>query len=64
MGHIHRRLELGETQCFQQDADGVLWFRDYLVVPKDSELHQKIMDVRLIALGILPIQEPARCIKI
>jgi hypothetical protein len=24
MGHIHRRLELGEAQCFQQDSDGVL----------------------------------------
>jgi hypothetical protein len=44
MGHLCRRLELGEVQCFQQDADGVLWFKDHLVVPKDFELHCKIMD--------------------
>jgi hypothetical protein len=44
MGHIHRRLELGEAQCFQQDADGILWFKDSLVVPKDLELRHKIME--------------------
>jgi hypothetical protein len=44
MGHLHRRLELGEAQCFRQDADGVLWFKDRLVVPMDFELHRKIMD--------------------
>jgi hypothetical protein len=44
MGHIHRRLELGEAQCFRQDADGVLWFKDRLVVLKDFELRHKIMD--------------------
>jgi hypothetical protein len=44
MGHLHRRLELGEAQCFQQDADGVLWFKARLVVPKDFDLRPKIMD--------------------
>jgi hypothetical protein len=44
MGQIRQRLELGEAQCFQQDDDGVLWFKDCLVVPKDFELHRKIMD--------------------
>jgi hypothetical protein len=44
MGHIWRRLELGEAQCFRQYADGVLWFKDRLVVSKDFELHHKIMD--------------------
>jgi hypothetical protein len=44
MGHLRRRLELGEAQCFRQDTDGVLWFKDHLVVPKDFELHRKIMD--------------------
>jgi hypothetical protein len=44
MGHIHWRLELGEAQCFQQDADGVLWFKDRLVVLKDLELHRNTMD--------------------
>jgi hypothetical protein len=44
MGHLRRRLELGEGQCFQQDVDGVLWFKGRLVVPNDLELHRKIMD--------------------
>jgi hypothetical protein len=44
MGHIQRRLKLCEAQCFRQDADGVLWFKDCLVVLKNFELHRKIMD--------------------
>jgi hypothetical protein len=44
MGHIRQRLELGEAQCFQQDADGVIWFKDRLVVPRDFELHRKIIN--------------------
>jgi hypothetical protein len=44
MSHIRRILELGEAKCFQEDVDGVLWFKDHLVVPKDFELHRKIMD--------------------
>jgi hypothetical protein len=44
MGHIHRRLELGEDQCFRQDADGVLWSKDRLVVLNEFELHRKITD--------------------
>jgi hypothetical protein len=44
MGHLRQRLELGEVQCFRQDADGVLWFKDRLMVLKDFELRRKIMD--------------------
>jgi hypothetical protein len=44
MGHLHQRMESGEAQCFRQDADGVLWFKDCLVVLKDFELRRKIMD--------------------
>jgi hypothetical protein len=44
MGHFRQRLELEEAQCFRQDVDGVLWFKDRLVVLKDFELGRKIMD--------------------
>jgi hypothetical protein len=44
MGHLHRRLELGEAQWLWQDADGVLQFKDRLVVRMDFELHRNIMD--------------------
>jgi hypothetical protein len=63
MGHIHQRLELGEAQCFQQDADRVLCFKDRHVVPKDLSFAARSW-MKLIALGILFIQEPTRCIKI
>jgi hypothetical protein len=44
MGHIRRRLRLGEVKCFHEDVDGVLCFKNSLVVPKDFDLHHKIMD--------------------
>jgi hypothetical protein len=44
MGHLRRILESGEAQCFGQNADGVLWFKDRLVILNDFELHRKIMD--------------------
>jgi hypothetical protein len=44
MGHLHRILELGEAQCFRQDANRVLQFKDHLVALKDFELHRKIMN--------------------
>jgi hypothetical protein len=44
MDRLHRRLKLEEAQCFWQDANGVLWFKDRIVVSKDFKLHRKIMD--------------------
>jgi hypothetical protein len=44
MGNLRRRVELGESQCFRQHADVVLWFKDRLVVPTDFERYRKIMD--------------------
>jgi hypothetical protein len=44
MGHLRQRMELGEAQYFRQDVDGVLWFKDRLVVLKDFDLRRKIMD--------------------
>jgi hypothetical protein len=44
MGNIRRRLQLGEVKCFHEDFDGVLWFKNRLVVLKDFNLHRKILD--------------------
>jgi hypothetical protein len=44
MEHIRWRMDLGEAQCFWQDSEGVPWFKDRLMVPKNFELHRKIMD--------------------
>jgi hypothetical protein len=32
------------VKCFHEDADGVLWFTNHLVVSKDFELCRKVMD--------------------
>ena len=40
IAHIKRRLKDGEDLCFKQDQDGVLWFKNRLVVPKNLELRK------------------------
>ena len=42
MNKIRQRLEENDTrvECFHQDKDGVLWFKNRLVVPKDLELRK------------------------
>jgi hypothetical protein len=44
MKHIHEKMEAGKATCFRKDDQGVLWFKDRLVVPKDAELCQQILD--------------------
>jgi hypothetical protein len=46
MGHIQRRIQEGDPKVayFREDAEGVLWFKDRLVVPKEAALMKKIMD--------------------
>jgi hypothetical protein len=46
MGKIRQRLGENDprVQCFHQDNDGVLWFKNRLVVPKDLELRKQILD--------------------
>jgi hypothetical protein len=36
--------KVGKYKCFRQDSKGILWFEDRLVVPKDKDLKQKILD--------------------
>jgi hypothetical protein len=46
MGHIKRRMQEGDPKitCFREDAEGVLWFKDRLVVPKKAILKKKILN--------------------
>jgi hypothetical protein len=44
MKHIHEKMEVGKATCFKKDDQGVLWFNDRIVVPKDAELRQQILD--------------------
>jgi hypothetical protein len=36
MGHIKRRMREGDPKvtCFRKDAEGTLWFKERLVVPR------------------------------
>ena len=46
MAKIRQRLRKNDPKaaCFRQDSDGVLWFINRLVVPKDLELRKQILD--------------------
>ena len=43
---IRQRLRENDPRvtCFHLDDEGVLWFKDRLVVPKDLELRKQILD--------------------
>ena len=40
--HIKRKMKEQDTKHFRIDENGVLWFKDRLVVPKDKELRNQI----------------------
>jgi hypothetical protein len=46
MDHIEIRMQEGDPKvsCFCQDAEGTLWFKERLVVPKKEALKKKILD--------------------
>src|SRR6266540_4228886 len=45
IAHIRRRLGNAEILMgFKQDQDGVIWFKNRLIVPKDQELQRQILD--------------------
>jgi hypothetical protein len=46
MAHLRRRLLEGDLKvnCFREDAEGTLWFKDRLVVLKKESLKKKILD--------------------
>jgi hypothetical protein len=46
MAHIKRRIQEGDPKiaCFYKDAEGILWFKDRLVVLRKEALKRKILD--------------------
>ncbi|WVZ70346.1 LOW QUALITY PROTEIN: hypothetical protein U9M48_019021 [Paspalum notatum var. saurae] len=44
MAHIRDGINEKKKACFKLDEEGVLWFKNRLVVPKDMELRKKILD--------------------
>ena len=41
--HIKQKMKEQETKHFRLDENGVLWFKDWLVVPKDRKLRVQIL---------------------
>jgi hypothetical protein len=44
MKHIHEKMEAGKANCFRRDDQGVVWFNNCIVVPKNDEIRQQILD--------------------
>ncbi|WVZ93199.1 hypothetical protein U9M48_039199 [Paspalum notatum var. saurae] len=44
MARIREGIDEKKKACFKLDEEGVLWFKNRLVVPKDMELRKKILD--------------------
>jgi hypothetical protein len=46
MDHIKRRMQDGDPKvaCFLEDAEGILWFKERLVVPRREAIKKKILD--------------------
>jgi hypothetical protein len=44
MKHIHEKIEADKANCFRKDNQGIIWFNNRIVVPKDAEIRQQILD--------------------
>jgi hypothetical protein len=44
MKHIHEKIEVGKAKCFRKDDQGIVWFNNRIVVPKNEEICQQILD--------------------
>jgi hypothetical protein len=44
MKHIHEEIKAGKANYFREDDQGVVWFNNCIVVPKNDEIRQQILD--------------------
>jgi hypothetical protein len=44
MRHILEKIKAGKANCFRRDNQGIVCFNNSIVVPKDDEVHQQILD--------------------
>jgi hypothetical protein len=38
MKHIHEKIEADKANCFKKDDQGIVWFNNRIVVPKDARV--------------------------
>jgi hypothetical protein len=44
MKHIHEKIKARKANCFRKDDQGIVWFNNRIVVPKNDEVRQQILD--------------------
>jgi hypothetical protein len=44
MRHIREKIETGKAKCFRKDDQGIVWFNNRIVVPKNEGIRQQILD--------------------
>jgi hypothetical protein len=44
MKHIHEKIKASKENYFRKDDQGIVWFNDRIVVPKNEEVRQQILD--------------------
>jgi hypothetical protein len=44
MKHIYEKIEARKAKCFRKDDQGIVWFNNRIVVPKNEEIRQQILD--------------------
>jgi hypothetical protein len=44
MEYIHKKIEADKANCFRKDDQVIVWFNNRIVVPKNDEVRQQIMD--------------------
>jgi hypothetical protein len=44
MKHIREKIEAGKANCFRKDDQSVVWFNNRIVVRKNEEVRQQILD--------------------
>jgi hypothetical protein len=44
MKHIHEKIKVGKANCFRKDDQGIVWFNNRIVVPKNDDVRQQNLD--------------------
>jgi hypothetical protein len=44
MKHIHEKIEADKANCFRKDGQGIVWFNNRIVAPKDAGVRQQILN--------------------
>jgi hypothetical protein len=44
MKHIHKKIKAGKANYFRKDDQGIVWFNNRIVVPKNDKVRQQVLD--------------------